>query len=87
MIILVRNVLFGLKKRPLLGLITLLRPSRTFLGQKRAIKSKISIFSEENYQERLVLVQSYAFFRPMSTSLSPKRPSQAQKCPNTGIFT
>jgi hypothetical protein len=87
MIILVRNVLFGLKKGPLLGLITLLRPSRTFLGQKRAIKSKISSFSEENYQERLVLVQSYAFFRPMCTSLSPKRPSQAQKCPNTGIFT
>jgi hypothetical protein len=62
MIILVINVLFGLKKGPFLDLITLLRPSTTFLGPKRAIKSKISIFSEEIYQERLVLVQNYAFF-------------------------
>jgi hypothetical protein len=41
MTIAVKNVLFLAKKIPLLALITLLRPSRTFLGKKIANYSKI----------------------------------------------
>jgi hypothetical protein len=57
MTILVKKVLFGLKKDLFLGLITLLRPTRTFLVQKMAIYGKIYFFSEENYQERLLLMK------------------------------
>jgi hypothetical protein len=78
---------FWAHKRIFFGFSKLFETIRDFPGPKRATNSKRSFFSEENYQERLVLVQNYAFFRPMSTSLSQKRPFQAQKCPNTGIFT
>jgi hypothetical protein len=33
------------------------RPSRTFLGQKMAVFTKICLFSKENYQKRRVLVK------------------------------
>ena len=38
------------------------RPTRTFLDQKMAICSKICLFSEENYQERLVKVKIGPFW-------------------------
>jgi hypothetical protein len=40
---------------------TFLGLSWTFLDQKMAIHSKICFFSEENYQERLVLVKTCLF--------------------------
>jgi hypothetical protein len=52
-----QNCAFWAQKGPFLGLITLLRPTRTFLVQKMAIYGKIYFFSEENYQERLLLMK------------------------------
>ena len=57
MTILVKNVLFGLKMAFFGSNEPFSRLSRTFLGQKMAIFSKIYLFSEENYQKRLVLVK------------------------------
>ena len=46
--------------------------SWTFLDQKMAIHSKIGFFSEENYQERLVLVKTCLFWDQWGLS-GPKK--------------